>query len=124
MNDDPDGALRVVDESMGRWSRRSFHLQHYYELQARANIDLYRGDARSALERITTKYRELRSSMQLRIFVTRLKVHLTRARAAIRLAREGDAAHLPLAEDSARALREAGVRDVERFAAFYVAGYE
>jgi len=104
VNDDPDGAARVVDESMGRWSRRSFQTQHYYELQARANTDLYRGDARSALARITGRYRELRSSMQLRIFVTRLKVHLTRARAAIRLAMEGDRSELVLAEDSARAL--------------------
>lgn len=104
VNDDPEGAMRVVDESMGRWSRRSFHLQHYYELQARANVDLYRGDARSALERVATKFRALRSSMQLRIFVTRLKIHLTRGRAAIRLAREGDASYLSLAEDSAQTL--------------------
>jgi eukaryotic-like serine/threonine-protein kinase len=88
VHDDPDGAERVVNESMGRWSRRSFQTQHYYELQARANVDLYRGDIKSALDRMTAGVKELRRAMQMRIFVTRLKANHTLARAAIRVAIE------------------------------------
>lgn len=83
VHDDPKGALRVVDESMGRWSQRSFQTQHYYELQARTNVDLYRGDAEGALARTNAGFKELRKALQLRIFVTRLKAHHLRARAAI-----------------------------------------
>ena len=111
VNDDPDGALRVVDESMGRWSHRGFQTQHYYELQARANVDLYRGDCRSALDRMNQGFRELRRAMQMRIFVTRLKAQHTRARAAIRCAMEsGDRSLLSLADEAVRVLqREPGL---------------
>ena len=46
--DDPDEGEREVLESIGRWSHKGFHRQHYSAMLARIQTALYRGDAEAA----------------------------------------------------------------------------
>ena len=43
--DDPAPAAREASEAVAAWSHPGFHAQHYYQLFAQAEADLYRGDA-------------------------------------------------------------------------------
>jgi len=41
--DDPEQALREVDQAIRGWSQQGFHLQHYWHLTGRVEICLYSG---------------------------------------------------------------------------------
>jgi len=83
MVDDPEDARRQVSEAMGSWSRQGFHLQHYWEVLALANCDLYEGEGRSAYVRITETWKRLRESLLLRVELVRVEAIHLRARAAL-----------------------------------------
>ena len=102
--DDPDGASREATEAMQRWAQGSMRLQHYYELLALAHVDLYRGDAASALARVEDRWQPLARAMFLRNQVIRVNMLHLRARAALRLAQDGDASRLPGVERAAAAI--------------------
>jgi eukaryotic-like serine/threonine-protein kinase len=68
-NDDPDGARAVVQEMMRFWSKRGFHAQHWFELQALSLIDLYEGAPDKAVQRIDETWPALARSMILRVQV-------------------------------------------------------
>jgi hypothetical protein len=107
--DDPDAAAREVDEGMARWPRDAVHLQHYYELTARTNIDLYRDDGASALARIDGRWKALAHAFVFeprRVFLDAL--HL-RGRSLVATAAR-DATRRPVLLD--RALADA--RRIER----------
>ncbi len=109
VSDEVPEARRQVDEAMARWSKHGFHLEHYYELQARTNADLYAGAADEALARLESRWPALRGSLlPMRIQVTRIHSWHLRARAALAIAAESG----PGRERSDR-LRGA-VADVER----------
>jgi eukaryotic-like serine/threonine-protein kinase len=81
--DDSAGARRVVAEAMASWSQSGFFMQHYFELLASSQIDLYEGDGRRALGRIHEAWPALRRSQLLRVeYIRCLMLHL-RGRAAI-----------------------------------------
>lgn len=46
--DRPDDGERHASEAMEGWSHRGFHRQHYSQLLARIQTELYRGDAEAA----------------------------------------------------------------------------
>ncbi|MBI2392643.1 MAG: protein kinase [Deltaproteobacteria bacterium] len=107
----PDEALSVVDEAMRRWSHRAFQVQHWYEIHARGQIDLYRGDPRAALRRIDESWASLKRAMQLRVQISRIKALHLRGRAAVASAivdRGGASGLLARAEADARALQREG----------------
>jgi hypothetical protein len=81
--DDPDEARRQVEQANRQWSREGFHLQHYYELLANGQIDLYLGDGRAALERIERDSKALGRSMLLRVQNIRVEAQHLRARGAL-----------------------------------------
>jgi hypothetical protein len=89
--DDPARARRDADEAMAEWSKGGFHLEHFYELLARTNLDLYTDTPRDAHARIAERWRALKRSLlpwkvqSLRI----LSLHL-RARAALAVAAQSD----------------------------------
>ncbi len=88
---DPEGATHELDDIMERWSQQGFHVQHYHELQARTQIDLYRGEGLKAHARVTGRWPALKASLLLRIqYIDIFMVHL-RARAALGAAAEGAA---------------------------------
>lgn len=69
--DDPRGALRELDDYLGRWSSREMHYQHFYDCLARAFVLLYQGDARGALDTVERRWPALRRAGMLRVQVVR-----------------------------------------------------
>ena len=83
-------ARRQVQEAMRRWSQKGFHLQHYYDLLAQGNIDLYTDDGPGAWSRVNERWKELSRSMLLRVQNVRIESWHLRARSAIAAARVRD----------------------------------
>ncbi|MFI5297897.1 MAG: serine/threonine-protein kinase PknK [Polyangiales bacterium] len=107
--DRPDVAEREIDEGMARWPRDAVHLQHYHELVARTNIDLYRGDGEKALARIEARWTPLSRAFVMqpqRVYLDALHI---RARARVASARTLSTKRATLL---GRALRDA--RTIER----------
>jgi hypothetical protein len=101
--DDPDAARRAVRQVMDRWSVQGFHFQHYLEMFAENQIDLYIGKWASAWRRSDERWPLLKSSFLLRIpFVKLEALHLI-GRCALAAAREaGDPELIERAERNAR----------------------
>ncbi|HSN96927.1 MAG TPA: hypothetical protein VLS89_01475, partial [Candidatus Nanopelagicales bacterium] len=88
---DPDAALREADAAIQGWSKAGFHLQHYFDLLARAHIHLYRGDGEAALQLFTERWPALERSLTLRIQFVRLYMTFVRGGAALAAARTASA---------------------------------
>ena len=84
--DDPDEGERVTVESIGRWSQKGFHRQHYSARLARVQTALYRGDAETAWRLLTEQESMLRRSLLTRIRVIRVESLYLRARCALAMA--------------------------------------
>ncbi|HSS39794.1 MAG TPA: hypothetical protein VLT58_13590, partial [Polyangia bacterium] len=70
-------------EAMAAWSAQGYHIQHWYQLIADTQTDLYEGDGEAAFERLMRGWPALRRSMLLQMHHTRtVAVHL-RGRAAL-----------------------------------------
>jgi tRNA A-37 threonylcarbamoyl transferase component Bud32 len=80
---DPARARSEVTDAMRQWSTRGFHLEHYYELVALTNADLYEGKPRDAFDRLSARWRPMRRSFLLRVQTVRLYARNMRARTAI-----------------------------------------
>jgi len=83
LRDDPTRARAEVDEAMQRWVSRGYHVQHWYELIARTQIDLYTGDAQAGWARLEREWPALRRSGLLRLQHTRIVATHLEARAAV-----------------------------------------
>lgn len=107
----PTESRRLIAETMGRWSHRSFHIQHSYEASSLCQIDLYEGNPLAAYRRASETWPKLRRALQTRIQLSRIKLFFARGRAAVAAARdapEGREAMLASATADARRLeREA-----------------
>ncbi|GAC1520410.1 MAG: hypothetical protein NVS3B10_21780 [Polyangiales bacterium] len=75
VKDQPHEARAVIVAAMERWSRRAFHVQHWYELQSLVAIDLYEGNGLAALARLEEQLVPLRRSLLLRLQRIRSLVH-------------------------------------------------
>ena len=84
--DDPDEGERVTIESIGRWSQKGFHRQHYSARLARVQTALYRGDAETAWRLLTEQESMLRRSLLTRVRVLRVESLYLRARCALAMA--------------------------------------
>jgi hypothetical protein len=101
--DDPDEARRQVELANRQWSREGFHLQHYYELLANGQIDLYEGNGRAGLERTDRQWTALAGSLLLRVQNIRVEAQHLRARCALAEAKStGDTRLLAIASKAAR----------------------
>lgn len=87
--DQPDEARRQADHAMTGWPQTDFQAQHYFDLLARTQIDLYAGDAWAALQRITAAWPRLRASVNLRVQNFRVTLRHLRARCALAAAAPG-----------------------------------
>jgi serine/threonine protein kinase len=105
--DDPDEARRRGEDAMARWSRKTFHVEHWWNLIGQGHVELYRGDGAAALKRIHAGWPELKKSLLLMVQLTRLEATHLRARAALQAA----AAAAP---SDARALLAAAARDAKK----------
>ena len=111
VDDDVSEARRQIDDAMAAWSRRGFHIMHYYELLARTNLALYAGDPRDAHAFVQQRWRPMqRSLIPGRIQSIRVSAWDMRARSALAVAEleAGDRAAL------LRHCRARRARDVPR----------
>jgi serine/threonine protein kinase len=77
----PDEARAHVDQiAAERSADDGFHLQHYFELLARTQIELYAGDTDAAWIRVAEAWPRLESSHLLRIQTVRIESAFLRAR--------------------------------------------
>jgi hypothetical protein len=81
--DDPTRATRETVDALQRWSQRGFHVQHFSDLVAQTNIDLYRGEGRAAYGRILESWPALAESLLLQVQLVRIAMYSSRARAAL-----------------------------------------
>jgi eukaryotic-like serine/threonine-protein kinase len=79
----PAVARRFTTEALKKWSRSGWHLEHYYDLVAQCNIDLYEGANLGAFERIETRWPTIEQSLQLHVQLIRANLHSLWARAAL-----------------------------------------
>ena len=102
--DDPDEGERVTIESIGRWSHKGFHRQHYSAMLARIQTALYRGDADAAWGLLSELELILRRSYLRRVQVMRIESLYLRARSALAMAavHGHERRFLPVARDGAR----------------------
>jgi hypothetical protein len=109
LGDDPARAQQETREAMAAWSAQGYHIQHWYQLIAETQIDLYQGDGERAYQRFVAGWPALRRSLLLQMQHTRIvAVHL-RGRAALAggLSATGNerTARLRLARECANRLR-------------------
>jgi hypothetical protein len=88
MRDDPARSRRETDEAIQRWSRRGFHVQHWYNLIAMVQTELYLGQGAKAYDLIRDRWPELRRSGVFHIQHTRIAALHLRARAALAAAQQ------------------------------------
>ncbi|HWO25865.1 MAG TPA: serine/threonine-protein kinase [Kofleriaceae bacterium] len=89
---DTAGARIALDEGIRRWSERGFLHQHWDDLLARAELELFTGDAEGALARMRHGWRSLERAYVLEIQICREEALFVRGRAALRRARQLGAA--------------------------------
>jgi hypothetical protein len=79
--------VTAVDDAARRWSARGFQVQHYWQIHARCDFDLYRGDVQAARARLESRWPDLSTLLNIQ-FVRVEALHL---RGRCRLAcKDGD----------------------------------
>ncbi|MBL9100045.1 MAG: protein kinase [Myxococcales bacterium] len=94
-----DAAAAGIDEVARRWSTRGMQVQHYWQIHARCNLDIWRGDPRAALARLECRWPDLATLRSIQF--VRIDTHHLRARC--RLA-AGDVKYLEPVLADARAI--------------------
>jgi eukaryotic-like serine/threonine-protein kinase len=108
--DEPDAAHRAVRQVMDRWSLQGFHFQHYLEMFAENQIDLYRGNWASAWRRADERWPRMKSAFLLRIPFVKLEgLHLMGRSALAAAIGTGDEALVERAEQNAAEIEKAKV---------------
>jgi serine/threonine protein kinase len=123
--DDPGRAAAEVRDAIEEWSPKGFHLQHYYELHALAQCELYMGRGAAAYERVRARWTQMRRAFLFEVFAVRLEMLFLRARAALATAKERAAersALLAVAHADARKLADANMLWSSAFADLVRAG--
>jgi predicted Ser/Thr protein kinase len=85
-SDEPDEGERVTLESIGRWSHKGSHRQHYSAILTRIQIALYRGDADGAWRLLGDLESILQQTHLRRVQVFRIESFYLRARSALAMA--------------------------------------
>jgi hypothetical protein len=111
-HDEPERALREVQQAIGEWSSAGFHLQHYHALVSRIEALLYAGETEEARVALAAHWQRLRRSRLLQLQSVRITCLELRARTAL-------AAALRSRPDPARHRALLGVagRDIRRIEA-------
>ncbi len=105
VQDKPERARDEAKKAIDAWSQNGFHLQHMFDLLARAHIELYVGNFDLAFDIVMQKWPAIKKSGLLRIRLNRTLMHELRARtslalgsAQLHIARES--IHILMAENS------------------------
>ena len=103
--DDSDEAEREIDVAFAGWTGTTFDVHGTFELVARANLDLYRGDGASAHRRFLDGRRVLARTTITRIQFVRISLDHLRGRAALSSSRTSPQRDALLAEALSAASR-------------------
>ena|GEM_PF-4675973 len=87
-DDNPAAARVEIDEAMAAWTQTGCHLQHFFELVAPTQTDLYDGRARAAYDRAVETAPRLHKAFLTRVSSARMEIEHAVARGAIALAVE------------------------------------
>jgi hypothetical protein len=85
--DDPETALARSREALSRWSRKTFHVEHWWAMVGDRQADLYAGRADQAYRLIHEQWRDLDDALLLLVQLIRVEATFLRARAGLALAR-------------------------------------
>jgi tetratricopeptide (TPR) repeat protein len=99
--DKPEKARQEIREALARWSHRGYTVQHYFDLIAQTEVDLYEGDVEAGWRRIVSAWPAFRRSLLRRVQLVHLESCSLHARTV-------------LAAVAAGKLSEAGLKDAER----------
>ena len=91
-DDDPDGARRMLTDAKWMLPTLGFHTQHWYELDARAEIAMYDHTVERDLPELQPLFDGLETSVLLRLSTVRAMALWLRGRLAL-CQRDGQAAH-------------------------------
>jgi eukaryotic-like serine/threonine-protein kinase len=103
--DDVPAARERVREAMRHWSRGGFQVEHFWELLAESQHDLYAGDWQLGLTRMRTQWKPLAASLLLRVQLSRLEAIHARARVLVAAAAARRSLRKELAASAARDAR-------------------
>jgi tRNA A-37 threonylcarbamoyl transferase component Bud32 len=92
MEDAPEQAREDLDRTTWTPPEGGYHLQHWYELRARAEIDLYEGRAKEAMERSRPGLRALDRSLLTRIQIVRAETRWFRGKLLVATGAMGEVA--------------------------------
>lgn len=81
--DDPERARAEQSPAIEAWSQQGFHLQHYWDLLARVETNLYSGDPLAAWNHTAERWPALANSVLLHMQYGRIESRNLRARAAL-----------------------------------------
>ncbi len=110
--DDPAQARRHIAEALQAWSKRGFHIAHYFEGLGLTLADLYEGHVDDAHERFEKLWPRLRRSFFLTVQVVRIEAKELRARAMLAVARsKPEAERARLVKHARRIARELRTED-------------
>lgn len=88
MRDNPERALRVVEETIGRWTQKTFLLQHHLARTSLAQTHVYMGRAEKALGVLDDTWPALRDSKMLHSQYLRIDTGFLRSRVLLACAAE------------------------------------
>jgi len=94
----PDEAQAGIDEAARLWSTKGMQVQHYWQLHARCDLDLYRGDPRAAADRLQQRWPDL--GTLLRIQHVRIEALHLRGRCALAAAASDPSWHRRVLADA------------------------
>jgi hypothetical protein len=100
--DDPVRARREVTEALKAWPHEGFHVQHYNEMLALTQLELYSGGEDIAWQYLRARWTALRKSMLLHNQVLRIEANHLQARTAL-----GSALSVPNVAEKESRLRTA-----------------
>jgi hypothetical protein len=88
---DPAKAREQLDRKLWVPPEGAYHVQHWYELLARVELELYEGHGAAALERLAPGFQALRRSMLPRVAIVRIPAFWYYARLLVAASAQGGA---------------------------------
>ena len=104
--DEPEAARSDVAASMSQWSKQGTHLEHFYELVALVNADLYEGRPEDAHKRVLEQWRPMRRALLTMVQSVRLHLWRMRGQTTLALAAASEADRPARLADVANAARQ------------------
>jgi hypothetical protein len=109
--DKPEKARQEIREALARWSHRGYYVQHYFDLIAQTEVDLYEGDVEAAWRRIVSAWPAFQRSLLRRVQLVLVESCALHARTVLAAVAAGKLSEvdLKLAERDARRIERAGM---------------